>query len=101
MRNIHRKTPVLESLFNKIADLRPEYCELCKIFHKTYFCRRTPLVAASQRVSTGKQLSLPHVCSYVFVFTLPPNRLAYVINKRPLSLTAKLMGDIVMQIMEN
>ena len=51
-RKIHRKTPVPESLFNKVADLRPETllkketlaqlfsCEFCKISNNTY-CYRT------------------------------------------------------------
>ena len=34
-RNIHWKTPVLESLFNKNADLFP--CEYCKIFKNSFF----------------------------------------------------------------
>ena len=61
-----------------------------KFFIKPFFV--DPPVVASQRVSTGKQLSLPHVRSYVLVFTLPPSRFAYVINKWP---AAKLMEDIV------
>ena len=72
IRKIHRKTPVLESLFNKIVDVRPEDCfhvNFANFFTKPFFVE-TPL-AASQRVSTGKQLSFPHVRSYVFFFTLP------------------------------
>ena len=40
IRNVHRKTPVLESLFNKIADLRPEDCfhvNFAKFFIKPIF----------------------------------------------------------------
>ena len=69
---------------------------ILQIFYKTFFCR-TPPVVASHHVSTGKQLSLLHIRSYIFVFTLPPSRLGYVINKWPLSLTAKLMEDIVIK----
>ena len=52
--NIHRKTPVLESLFNKDAGLQLSEketpmqvfsCEYCKMFQDSIFCR-TPLVPA-------------------------------------------------------
>ena len=45
-RNIHRKTPVLESHFNKLAGLQLHqkesltqvlYCEYCEIFKKSFF----------------------------------------------------------------
>ena len=47
-RNFHRKTPVLESLLNKVAGLGLQFyqketstqvfsCEVCKIFKSTYF----------------------------------------------------------------
>ena len=40
-RNIHRKTPVLESFFNKVTDLQTPTqvfsCEYCEIFKNTYF----------------------------------------------------------------
>ena len=47
-RQYHRETPVLESLFNKVAGLNPTTllkrdskkvfsCEYCKIFKNTYF----------------------------------------------------------------
>ena len=56
-RNVHRKTPVLESLINNVANLQacnfiretPTHvfsCEYCKIF-KNNFSFRTPLVTAS------------------------------------------------------
>ena len=32
--NIHRKTPVLESLLNEVAGFQVEYC---KIYKETYF----------------------------------------------------------------
>ena len=34
-RNIYRKTPALESLFNKVTGLKA--CEYCEIFKTTYF----------------------------------------------------------------
>ena len=40
IRNVHRRTPVLESLFNKIADLRPDDCfhvNFAKFFIKPIF----------------------------------------------------------------
>ena len=51
------KTPVLESLFDKVADLKAcecikidsntgFFCEYCKIFKNSFFYR-TPLVTAS------------------------------------------------------
>ena len=55
---IHRKTPVPESLFNKVASLRLQLyimketlaqvlsCEFCEIFKNIFFYRR-PLVPAS------------------------------------------------------
>ena len=33
----HRKTPVLESPFNKVTSLRVVSCEICEIFKITYF----------------------------------------------------------------
>ena len=35
----YRKTPVLESLFNKVAETPTQVfsCEICQIFKKTYF----------------------------------------------------------------
>ena len=46
-RNTQRKTPVLDSAFNKISGLQlsREYCE---IFKNTFF-HKTPLVAASEK----------------------------------------------------
>ena len=45
--NIHRKTPVLEFLFNKIAGLQLS-CEYCKVFKNSFF-HKTPSVAASEK----------------------------------------------------
>ena len=47
-RNIHRKITVLETLFNKVADLRAQVfaCKYYKIF-KNFFSYRTPPVTAS------------------------------------------------------
>ena len=44
-RNIQRKTPVLESVFNKVAGLQLS-CEYCEIFKNSFF-HKTPPVAAS------------------------------------------------------
>ena len=48
--NIHSKTPVLESLFNKVAGLKVcnfiKKSEYCEIFKNNFFYR-TPSVAAS------------------------------------------------------
>ena len=46
--NIHRKTPVLEFLFNKIAGLQLS-CEYCKVFKNSFF-HKTPSVAASEKL---------------------------------------------------
>ena len=54
MCNMHRKTPVLGSLFNKVAGLRAQKetpgqlfsCECCEIFKNSFFIehlRRPPL----------------------------------------------------------
>ena len=45
--NIHRKTPVLEFLFNKIAGLQLS-CEYCKVFKNSFF-HKMPSVAASEK----------------------------------------------------
>ena len=45
--NIHRKTPVLEFLFNKIAGLQLS-CEYCNVFNNSFF-HKTPSVAASEK----------------------------------------------------
>ena len=45
--NIQRKTPVLESLFNKVASLQLP-CEYCKIFKNSFFHKTLP-VAASEK----------------------------------------------------
>ena len=49
MRDIHRKTPVLESLFSKATGLRNPTklfpCEYCKIFKNSFFYRTPPLAA--------------------------------------------------------
>ena len=37
LKNIHRETPVLKSLFNKETTTRAFSCEYCKIFKNTYF----------------------------------------------------------------
>ena len=49
-RNIHRKTPILESLFNEVAGL---------IFKST-FLYRTPLVAASDHINVQFMASCNH-----------------------------------------
>ena len=48
--NIERKTPVLESVFNKVAGVLSLQlsCEYCKIFRKSFFYK-TPPVAASEK----------------------------------------------------
>ena len=63
--NIHRKTPVLESLFNKVVCLNacnlikketPTQmfsCENCETFKNTFFYR-TPLVVASEEETRKK-----------------------------------------------
>ena len=50
-----RKTPVLESLFNKVAGLHLS-CEYCEIFKNSFF-HKTSLVAASEKFINfpGKQ----------------------------------------------
>ena len=35
--NIHRKTLMLESLFNKVAGLKAFSCEYCEIFKNSFF----------------------------------------------------------------
>ena len=45
-RNNQRKTPVLESLFNKVGGLQFS-CEYCEIFKNNFF-HKTPPVAASE-----------------------------------------------------
>ena len=57
IRNIHRKTTVLESVFNNVAGLKARNfikkvtptqvfsCEYCKIFKSGYFYRTPPVVA--------------------------------------------------------
>ena len=46
---ISQETPVLESLFNKVAGLQSVSCAFCKIFMNTFF-NRTPPVAASHMI---------------------------------------------------
>ena len=46
MFNIHRKTPVLESLFNWVASQKVFSCEICKIFKNTFFHRISPVTAS-------------------------------------------------------
>ena len=41
------KTPVLESLFNKVAGLQL-FCEYCEIFKNSFF-HKTPPVAVSEK----------------------------------------------------
>ena len=48
---IHRKTPVLESLFNKVAHMVSYY--LCEIFKNTYF----PITHRNQTTLLSKQIS--------------------------------------------
>ena len=54
---MHRKTPVLESLFNKVADLKTGnftkkiptqvfFCKYCKIVKNTYFEEHLPMAAS-------------------------------------------------------
>ena len=45
-RKFHRKTPVLDFLFNKVAGLKVFSCEIYEIFKNNFF-QRTPTVAAS------------------------------------------------------
>ena len=45
--NIQRKTPVLESVSNKVAGLQFS-CEYCEIFKNSFF-HKTPPVAASEK----------------------------------------------------
>ena len=58
-RNIHRKTPVLESLFNKVAGLLKRdptqvfSCKNCQILKYRFFYRTT-LLAASGSISLSK-----------------------------------------------
>ena len=73
----HRKTPVLEPFFNKVAGLKRSanllkrdstqvfLCEICKIFKNT-FVYRTPLVAASEIKAFNFQCFLLWLCSFLF-----------------------------------
>ena len=51
----HRKTPVLEFLFNKVAG--PQYCssENCKIFKNTFFYRTAPVAASKVKLVLSKE----------------------------------------------
>ena len=59
-RNIHRKTPVLESLFNKVTGLQVclfirkrlqhkcfSTCDICELFKNTYFGEHLRIAASS------------------------------------------------------
>ena len=57
---IYRKTPVLVSLFNKVAGLKETLprvfsCEICEIFKNTFFSRTPPMAASeqTQEISVG------------------------------------------------
>ena len=53
---MQRKTPVLESVFNKVTGQQLS-CEYCEMFKNTFFLK-TPLVAASEKLINfpGKHL---------------------------------------------
>ena len=44
--NIHRRTPVLQSLFNVVAGLKVFSCEYCEIFKNTVSYRTRPITAS-------------------------------------------------------
>ena len=63
-RNIHRKTPVLESLFSKVKDWRPATllqrdstqlfsCEYCEFFQNIFLYRTPPLAPSAQIFEHG------------------------------------------------
>ena len=51
--NIQRKTPVLESVSNKVEGLQFS-CEYCEIFKNSFF-HKTPPVAASEKFKFSKK----------------------------------------------
>ena len=75
IRKILKKTTVPESLFNKVAGLRPQACnlvkketlaqvfpcEICEIFKNTFF-HRAPSVAASEHPNVLTDLMLLQAC---------------------------------------
>ena len=54
--NIHRKTPVLDSLFNKLylkeTPTKIFSCEYLEIFKNSIFCRTTPMAPFDHSVAT-------------------------------------------------
>ena len=46
---LHRKTPVLEYLFNKVVPTQVLFCEHCEIFKNTYFEDHLPRPASECR----------------------------------------------------
>ena len=72
MCKFHRKTPVLESLFNKAAGLKAcstkvFFCEICENFKSTYYeqhLRTTPFNTFAFKDCFGKIIL--HACSYVW-----------------------------------
>ena len=44
-RNMHRKTPMLDSVFNKVAGLELS-CQFWKIFKNSFFHKKPPVVAS-------------------------------------------------------
>ena len=47
---LKRKTPVLESLYNKVAGLQLS-CEYCKIFKNSFFHKTHPVAASEKFIS--------------------------------------------------
>ena len=45
------KTPVLESLFNKVAGLKAFFCEYCEIFKNNYSEDHLPTAASGCKIS--------------------------------------------------
>ena len=52
--NILRKTPVLESLFNRVAvNVAKYYCEYCEFFEKNFFYRTPPVDGSGPPVNSN------------------------------------------------
>ena len=80
LRQFHRKTPVLESLFNKSTDLqvynfiknslqhRCFYCETCEIFKNICFDEHLWTTASKSQYVTEKTIYLFLSQNYVFIF---------------------------------
>ena len=45
-RNIHRKAPLLEQLYEKETPIQVFFFEYCKIFKKSFFHRASPVAAS-------------------------------------------------------